>query len=66
MQLFYGEGVRSVSIDAVVEKAGGTKRTIYYHFSSKGELVVAYLDDRDLPNLILFKRWFDESEGDLS
>lgn len=64
-KLFYVEGVRSVSIDAVAEKAGVTKRTIYYHFSSKDELVAAYLDDRDLPNLILFKRWFDETEGDL-
>lgn len=64
-KLFYVEGVRGVSIDAVAEKAGVTKRTIYYHFSSKDELVAAYLDNRDLPNLILFKRWFDESEGDL-
>jgi AcrR family transcriptional regulator len=64
-KLFYGDGVRSVSVDAVAEKAGVTKRTLYYHFSSKDELVAAYLDDRDLPNLILFKRWFDETEGDV-
>jgi AcrR family transcriptional regulator len=64
-KLFYDEGVRSVSVDAVAEKAGVTKRTLYYHFSSKDELVAAYLDDRDLPNLILFKRWFDETEGDV-
>lgn len=64
-KLFYGEGVRSVSVDAVAEKAGVTKRTLYYHFSSKDELVAAYLDDRDLPNLVLFKRWFDETEGDV-
>eukprot|EP01042_Synura_sphagnicola_P025991 gene25991-33453_t len=38
-KLFYGEGIRAVSVDAVAEKAGVTKRTLYYHFESKDELV---------------------------
>lgn len=63
VKLFYGEGVRSVSVDAVAEKAGVTKRTLYYHFKSKDELVAAYLENRDQPNLALFKRWFSEAEG---
>jgi len=62
-KLFYGEGVRSVSVDAVAEKAGVTKRTLYYHFKSKDQLVAAYLENRDQPNLALFKRWFTEAEG---
>ena len=33
-KLFYGEGIRAVSMDAVAEKAGVTKRTLYYHFTS--------------------------------
>jgi len=65
IKLFYGEGIRSVSMDAVAEKAGVTKRTLYYHFQSKDDLVAAYLEARDQPNLTLFKRWFSESEGDL-
>ncbi|MEZ2131122.1 MULTISPECIES: TetR/AcrR family transcriptional regulator [unclassified Sinorhizobium] len=65
-KLFYGEGIRSVSVDAVAEKAGVTKRTLYYHFTSKDELIAAYLDGRDQPNLALFQRWFGETEGDLS
>ena len=40
-KLFYGEGIRAVSVDAVAEKAGVTKRTLYYHFESKDELVAA-------------------------
>jgi AcrR family transcriptional regulator len=64
-KLFYGEGIRAVSVDAVAEKAGLTKRTLYYHFRSKDDLVAAYLAARDQPNLALFKRWFDEARGEL-
>jgi AcrR family transcriptional regulator len=63
IKLFYGEGIRSVSVDAVAAKAGVTKRTLYYHFNSKDDLVAAYLEARDQPNLALFKRWFAETEG---
>lgn len=62
-KLFYSEGIRAVSVDAVAERAGLTKRTLYYHFTSKDELIAAYLDGRDQPNLALFQRWFAEAEG---
>jgi AcrR family transcriptional regulator len=61
--LFYTEGIRAVSVDAVAAKAGLTKRTLYYHFKSKDDLVAAYLAGRDQPNLALFQRWFDEADG---
>ena len=64
-KLFYSDGIRAVSVDAVAEKAGLTKRTLYYHFRSKDDLVAAYLAARDQPNLVLFKRWFDEAGGEL-
>ena len=41
--LFYNEGIRRVSVDEVAAKAGLTKRTLYYHFKSKDDLVAAYL-----------------------
>jgi AcrR family transcriptional regulator len=63
--LFYNDGIKSVSVDAVAAKAGLTKRTLYYHFKSKDELVAAYLTMRDQPNLALFKKWFTEAEGGL-
>ncbi len=64
-KLFYGQGVRAVSVDAVAEKAGLTKRTFYYHFASKDDLIAAYLERRDQPNLGLFRHWFTESGGEL-
>jgi AcrR family transcriptional regulator len=65
-RLFYEEGIRSVSVDAVAEKAGVTKKTLYYHFHSKDDLVAAYLQSRDQPTLDLYARWFSETEGPLA
>ena len=62
-RLFYDEGIRAVSIDAIAEKAGITKKTLYYHFKSKDDLIAAYLSSRDQPNLKLFEKWFMEEEG---
>ncbi|HEY4142040.1 MAG TPA: TetR/AcrR family transcriptional regulator [Pseudolabrys sp.] len=64
-KLFYGEGIRSVSIDAVAAKAGLTKRTLYYHFKSKDDLIAAYLEARDAPNLAVFAKWFQQAKGPL-
>ena len=63
--LFYNDGIRGVSVDAVAAKAGVTKRTLYYHFRSKDDLVAAYLAARDQPNLALFKQWFAEMDDGL-
>jgi AcrR family transcriptional regulator len=62
-RLFHGEGIRAVSVDEIAAKAGLTKRTIYYHFRSKDDLIAACLETRDQPNLALFKKWFAETEG---
>lgn len=62
-RLFYREGIGRVSVDAIAEEAGLTKRSLYYHFRSKDDLVAAYLDYRDLPNLSAFQKWFCEAEG---
>jgi AcrR family transcriptional regulator len=64
-KLFYAKGVRSTGVDTIAEKAGVTKRTLYYHFRSKDDLIAAYLDARDGPNRTLFARWFAEAEGSL-
>jgi AcrR family transcriptional regulator len=64
--LFYRDGIRAVSVDAVADKAGVTKRTLYYHFRSKDDLVAAYLAARDQPNLALFRTWFDDTPGDVA
>ncbi|NKJ46780.1 TetR family transcriptional regulator [Burkholderia sp. SG-MS1] len=46
-ELFYREGVRTVGVDAVVERAGVNKMSLYRQFSSKDELVMAYLEQQD-------------------
>lgn len=61
--LFYMEGIRSVSMDAIAERAGVTKKTLYYHFTSKDELIAAHLAQRDQPNLAAFSMWLAEAEG---
>jgi AcrR family transcriptional regulator len=43
-ELFYGAGLRAVSVDKVIERAGTTKVTFYRHFKAKDDLVVAYLE----------------------
>ncbi len=68
-QLFYSEGVRATSVDAVAGKAGITKKTLYYHFQTKDDLITAYLASRDQPELSLLQalvcreQWFDCGKG---
>ena len=45
-ELFYRDGVHSTGIDAVIEKAGVAKGSLYYIFGGKDELVGAYLRNR--------------------
>jgi AcrR family transcriptional regulator len=65
-KLFYRDGVRAVSVDSIADKAGVTKRTLYYHFRSKDDLIAAYLAERDQPNLAAFQRWYDEADGSVA
>jgi AcrR family transcriptional regulator len=64
--LFYGEGIRSASMDAIAERAGVTKRTLYYHFRSKDDLIAAYLQARDEPTLGRYEVWLDATRGTLA
>jgi len=45
-ELFYEEGVHTVGIDRVIERAGVAKASLYSTFGSKEELVRAYLAGR--------------------
>lgn len=46
-RLFYTEGLHSVGIDRIVATAEVTRATLYRHFPSKDDLVVAYLTQAD-------------------
>jgi AcrR family transcriptional regulator len=45
-ELFYEEGVHTVGIERVLERAGVAKASLYTTFGSKDELVRAYLEAR--------------------
>jgi AcrR family transcriptional regulator len=45
--LFYQHGIRAVGVDLVVEKAGVAKTSLYRHFGTKDDLVVAFLQRMD-------------------
>lgn len=45
-ELFSKHGARAVGVDTVIERAGVAKRTLYRHFASKDELVLAFLEER--------------------
>lgn len=49
-ELFSRRGVRAVGVDELVERAGVAKATLYRHFPSKDDLVLAFLERRE-------KRW---------
>ncbi len=45
-ELFYAEGIHTVGIDRVIERAGVAKASLYNTYGSKDELVKAYLEGR--------------------
>lgn len=45
--LFFRDGINATGIAAVAEFAGVSKMTLYAHFTSKDELIVAFLDKRN-------------------
>ena len=46
-ELFYEQGIHTVGIDKIIERAGVAKASLYSTFGSKDELVRAYLEGRD-------------------
>jgi AcrR family transcriptional regulator len=45
--LFSRRGIRAVGIDAIITHSGVARMTLYRHFASKDELVMAFLERRD-------------------
>ena len=46
-ELFSRRAIRDVGIDEVIERAGVAKATLYRHFPSKDDLVIAFLERRE-------------------
>jgi len=47
LKLFYQHGFNATGIDRIISEAGVSKKTLYNHFRSKEELVLATLRKRD-------------------
>jgi AcrR family transcriptional regulator len=45
--LFSQHGIRAVGVDTIIERSGVAKMTVYRHFRSKDDLVLAVLDRRE-------------------
>lgn len=54
-RLFYRDGFRAVGIDTIIAEAGVAKMTLYRHFPSKDDLIVAYLEESNRR----FWEWLD-------
>jgi AcrR family transcriptional regulator len=46
-ELFSRHGVQAVGVDAIIERSGVARQTLYRHFGSKQELVLAFLERRE-------------------
>ncbi len=54
-RLFYQEGIRAVGIDRIIAEAGVAKMSLYKHFPSKDDLIVAVLKYREESVLEFFR-----------
>ncbi len=54
--LFYRDSIHGVGINQILQEAGIAKKTLYHHFASKDELVLAVLAYRDE----VFFNWLEQ------
>lgn len=54
-RLFYQDGIRSVGIDRIIAEAGVAKMSLYKHFPSKDDLILAVLQYREVEVLAFFR-----------
>jgi len=59
-RLFYQHGYRAVGVDTIAAESGIGKMTLYRHFPSKDDLIVAYLKDSNDK----FWNYFEQSTKD--
>jgi AcrR family transcriptional regulator len=46
-ELFSHNGLRAVGIERIIDESGVAKKTLYRHFPSKADLILAFLDARE-------------------
>ncbi|MFF1595718.1 TetR/AcrR family transcriptional regulator, partial [Streptomyces sp. NPDC058286] len=60
---FYADGVAATGIDTITAEAGVAKMSLYNNFSSKADLVRAYLDARHEEWLGLYRARLLHADG---
>lgn len=55
-ELFYAHGIAATGINAITERAGVARMSLYNNFATKDDLVAAYLDARHAEWLSLYQR----------
>lgn len=58
-RLFYQQGYRATGVDTIAAQSGIGKMTLYRHYPSKDDLIVAYLRDSD----VVFWNGFEQITG---
>ena len=58
-RLFYQHGYRATGVDTIAAQSGIGKMTLYRHYPSKDDLIVAYLHDSD----VVFWNGFEQITG---
>jgi AcrR family transcriptional regulator len=62
LRMFYKFGIHAVGINEILKESGVAKKTLYNHFKSKDELIIATLIRRD----INFKKWFENALSEVT
>lgn len=63
-KLFYNKGIKSVGIDTIILESGVAKMSLYKHFSSKDNLVIEYLNNRDKVFYDRFNKYLDDTSSE--
>jgi AcrR family transcriptional regulator len=56
-RMFYSDGIRAVGIDRIIAEAEVAKMSLYNHFPSKDDLILAVLEYREVKFDGMFEAW---------
>ena len=64
LRLFYQDGYHATGIDKIIQEAGVARGTLYKHFKSKDDLILAVLRRRDEEFRAWFKTYVERAASD--